>query len=85
MSGEKVKGKKTFDQDRGYLRQEWANYVCEEFGGMPTVGLDKVPMGEAKWYACRDSDANIRVFNVLDKMEREFGKEVSKADYDSNY
>jgi len=52
---------------------------------MPTVGLDKVPMDEAKWYACRDSDANIRVFNVLDKMEREFGKEVSKADYDSNY
>lgn len=84
-SGEKVKGKKTFDQDRGYLRQEWANYVCEEFGGMPTVGLDKVPMDEAKWYACRDSDANIRVFNVLDKMEREFGREVSPADYDNNH
>lgn len=84
-SGEKVKGKKTFDQNRGYLRQEWANYVCEEFGGMPTVGLDKVPMAEAKWYACRDSDANIRVFNVLDKMEREFGREVSPADYDNNH
>jgi len=83
--GEKVKGKKTFDQDRGYLLQEWANFVCDEFGGMPTVGLDKVPIAEAKWYACRDSDANIRVFNVLDKMEREFGKQVSVMDHDCNF
>lgn len=80
-NGEKVKGRKTHDEDKAKVMMEWRDWVVDRLGDMPTVGLDKVPMEVAKRYACRDSDANIRVYEVLDRMEREFGREVREGDW----
>ncbi len=76
VQGVKVKGKKTLDVDKSKILLEWKEWLEDRAGKIPTVGLDKVPKEVATWYACRDSDANLRVFEVLDKMEREFGKNV---------
>lgn len=80
VQGVKVKGKKTLDVDKSKVLLEWKEWLEDKVGKMPTVGLDKVPVEVAKWYACRDSDANLRVYEVLDGMEREFGKQVRERD-----
>lgn len=76
VDGIKPKTKKTLDVEKSLELNYWVEWVKDEIGDIPAVGLDKVPVAVAKWYACRDSDANLRVYRVLDEMERAFGKNV---------
>ena len=80
--GNRIKGRKTFEPEKAGILAHWINWVQTKYGTMPTVGLDKVPIAEAKYYACRDSDANLRVYDALDIMEREFGKQVTRNNWD---
>lgn len=76
--GEKVDPRKRWDTVADYVKSP----VVEELGEMPEATLDDVPRDKANKYACRDSDATIRIAPGLEREINEMGLDrVSEIDH----
>jgi uracil-DNA glycosylase family 4 len=73
-----------FDREPSDPWKRWGNWHDDDRrritqvvgGGMPKRSIVHVPRREAVYYACRDADATLRVYGVLARQARGYGREI---------
>jgi DNA polymerase len=82
---EKVKWSNKLDMVGEEEKSEFAIETIIEIenalGPMPVRGLAQVDKDTEIRYACRDSDATLRVAHVMSERRKDVGKEVAEKDY----
>ena len=82
-------GKLDKNGDPPDLRKRWNSWdeavrepVIEVLGDMPEATLDDVDPETAKWYACRDADATLRIAPLLEQKISDMGlQEAVRVDH----
>jgi DNA polymerase I-like protein with 3'-5' exonuclease and polymerase domains len=68
-----MSGKKSYRDSFKALHEQEIKALAGVFGPVPEATIADVPYDSALWYSCRDADATIRIYNLLNPLIDQMG------------